>query len=98
MAVEQDGVGTLARHLDQHQRRPAGQAHDFERRAGQRGNLRARPALEQRDGLLHMAMRRPLRIEGRRFVRDPDVIDEGRHDRIAPHLIDKAAELGGVEH
>src|SRR5437763_3978342 len=37
MAVKQHGVGTLARHFDQDQRRAARQPYNFERRAGQSG-------------------------------------------------------------
>ena len=46
-----------------------GQADDLQRRARQRGELRPRPGLEQRHRLVHVAVRRPVRVEGRRFVR-----------------------------
>src|SRR5262249_20400746 len=46
----------------------------------------------------HIAMRRPLGIEERRFVRDLDVVDEGRDDIVVPALIDVMPELGEVEH
>src|SRR5262249_59245310 len=62
------------------------------------GDALSGPALEHRHGRFHMAVRRPIRIEGRRFVRDADVIDERRDDSIAPDLIDKATELRGIEH
>jgi ribokinase len=98
MAVKQHCLGSVAWHLDQQQRRAAGQADDVQGRAGQARQPGARPALKQRDGLFHMAVRRPVRIEGRRFVRDPDVIDEGRDNRVAPALVGKAGELWHIEH
>jgi hypothetical protein len=45
-----------------------------------------------------MAVRRPIRVEGRLFVRDADVINEGLYDCIAPDLVDKPAELRAIEH
>jgi hypothetical protein len=67
-------------------------------RARQGGEPLAGPALEHRNGLFHVAVRRPIRVESGRFVRDSDVIDKGRDDRIAPDLVDKPAELGAIEH
>ena len=98
MAVKQHGLGTLARHFDQDQRRAARQPYNFERRAGQSGQPIAGPALKHRDRRFHMTVRRPIRVKGRRFVRDPDVIDERRDDRIVPDLTDELAELSGIEH
>ena len=102
MAVEQHRIGIAAGaaggHLDQHQRRAAGQPDDLERRAGQRGDPRSRPALEQLDGIVHIAVLGPLRIEGRRFVRDLDVLDQRRDDIVAPALIDQFPEPVRIQH
>src|SRR5258708_1845955 len=98
VTVEQDRIGTLPRHLDQDQRRAPGQPYDVERRTREAGQPLAGPALEHRDRFFHVAVRSPIRVEGRRLVRDPDIIDEGRDDRIAPDLTDELAELRGIEH
>ena len=98
MPVEQDGTGAHARHLDQYQRRAPGQADDLDRRTRQQRDPLPRPALEQRDGLFHIAMRRPVGIESRRFVRDLDVFDQGRDDRIAPALVNEIPKLLDIQH
>ena len=96
MAVEQHRIGIVTGaaggYLDQQQRRPAGQPDDVERCAGQRGDPLARPPFEQLDGVLHIAVLFPLRIEGWRFVRDFYVLDQGRDDIVAPALIHQLPE------
>jgi hypothetical protein len=42
--------------------------------------------------LIHEAMRRPFGIEGRRFVGDPYVLDEGRDDLLVPQAIDEFSQ------
>ena len=62
------------------------------------GEPLSRPALEQPDRLVHIAVRRPIGVEGRRLVRDPDVLDQGRDDRVTPALIDEMSKLPGIQH
>ena len=66
--------------------------------ARQHGGFGSRPALEQRDRLVHIAVRRPIGVEGRRFVRDLDVFDQGRDDLVAPALVDVSLGPGDVDH
>ncbi len=98
VAVEQHGVGAVARHIDQDDRRAARQPDNFEAGAGQRGQFRPRPALEHGYGLLHITVRRPVGIEGRRFVRDLDVFGQDRNDLVAPTLVDMFLGLGDIDH
>ena len=90
MAVEQDAVVTLAGNIDEDQRRAPFQAHHFELHA--RNRLRACPGFHQGDGLVHVAVLRPVGIEHRRLVRDANVVDQLRHDLFVPDLADEAAD------
>ena len=46
------------------------------------------------DGPVHVAVLGPVRVEGGRLVRDVDVVDERRDDRVVPRRIDlRAARL-----
>ena len=98
MAVEQHGVLALARDVDEDDGGAPGQPDDLERGSRKRGELGPRPALEQRYGILHIAVRRPIRVEGRRFVGDPNVFDQGRDDLIAPALIDQLRRSRDIDH
>jgi hypothetical protein len=80
MAVEQDGVVAVARHLDEDQRRAAGQAHHLQGGAGEARELRPSPRHHQLDGVFHVAVLDPLGIEGRRLVGDADVLGDGGDD------------------
>jgi hypothetical protein len=93
MTVEQHAIVARTGNIDEDHRRPLRQPHDLERRTLDRRHLPPRPALEQGDGVVHVAMRRPFGVESRRFVGDADVFDQLRHDLVAPALIDEAHEL-----
>jgi hypothetical protein len=94
MAVEQHAVIARARNVDQYDRRALRQPHHLEARPGDAGELAPGPAGQQRHRVVHIAMRHPIRVEGRRFVGNADVVDELRHDLVGPALLDKARELG----
>jgi hypothetical protein len=98
MTIEQHGLPTFARDIDEDDWRAPGQSDDFEGRTRKGRELRARPALEQRHGLVHKAVRRPIRVEGRRFVRDLDVFDQDRDDLVAPALIDEFSGPRDIDH
>ena len=36
--------------------------------------------------LIHIAVRRPVRVEGRGLVGDADIVDQGRRDRLVPKV------------
>ena len=84
MAVEQHRVVAVARHLDEDERRAAGQADHLQRGAGEARELRACPARHQLDGIFHVAVLGPLRIEGRRLVGNADVVRDRGQDRVLP--------------
>src|SRR4029077_7486383 len=67
--------------------------HDFQRRAFECLDLLARPALEQRHRLVHMTMLRPARIEGRRLVRNLDVVGERGDNLLVPEAFDEAGHV-----
>src|SRR5262249_41340939 len=69
MAVEQHRVLALAGNIDEDHRGARGQPDDLQRGAGKGGELRPRPALEQPDGVVHIAVGCPVRVESRRLVR-----------------------------
>src|SRR5262249_29092162 len=79
MPIEQYAVLALAGDVDEDDRGASRQPYDLEAGAGKIGDLAPRPALEQCHRFVHVAMRRPVRIEGRRFVGNPDVLDQRRH-------------------
>ncbi len=99
MAIEQDpivipGVGfTAGGNLDQDHRRAAGQAHHLQGRARQAGELRAGPAGEKFDGLVHVTMGRPVAVEGGGFVGDADVVDQRGNDFPGPAILDELRQL-----
>ena len=96
MAVEQDGVVAVARHFDEDQRRPALQPHHLQGSAGKPCELRRGPAHHQRDGILHVAVLDPLRIEVRRLVGDADVLGDRGEDGVVPEGIDELSQAVGV--
>ena len=96
MAVEQHGVVAVAGHLDEDERRAAGQADHLQRGAGEAVELRARPALHQLHGIFHVAVLGPLRIEGRRLVGNADVFRDRGQDRVFPEGLDEVRQAGGV--
>src|SRR5262249_31769262 len=60
MAIEQHSVCALAGDLDENDRSAPRQPDDFEGGARQGWELRLRPALEQRDGFIHIAAGCPV--------------------------------------
>lgn len=96
MAIKQGGLGAVARDVDQDDRGATRQTHHLETGARQRRYPRPRPSLEQRNCPIDMAMHLPIRIEMRRFVGNPDVLDQGGHDGIVPALIDEALQACDV--
>ncbi len=96
MAVEQDGVAAVARHIHEQQRCAAGQADHLQGGAGKSFELRARPALHQRHSVFHVAVLDPLRIVGRRLVGNADVFGDGGQDRVFPERLDEMLQAGGV--
>ena len=102
MAIEQHGFLRRRRppagDLDQDEGRAAGQAHHLERGAGQGRELPLRPARQQGHGLLHMAMLGPIGVEGRGFVRDPDVFGQPGQDFRLPAAVDEARQFVPVHH
>ena len=98
MPVKQHGVVGLARQVDHDDRRPPGQPDDFQCRARHVGELCSRPALEQPHGLVHIAVRRPIRVEGRGFVGDADVFYQCRNNLVGPALIDEFPRPFDVHH
>ena len=98
MAVEQHRLlaGAARRHLDQDHRRPSLEPDDLQRGAGKAGNLLAGIALEHADGVLHVAMGLPGRVERRRLVGDPDVVDQRRHDLVVPGSLDECPKARRV--
>ena len=83
VAVEEDGVAVArptgresAGHVDEDDRRAITQPDDLQRRAIRK--VGAGPAGEQVDGLVHVAVRLPLRVEHRRLVGDLDVLGQRR--------------------
>ncbi len=92
MAVKEDAVlgrRVAAGNLNQDHRRTFWQAHHLQRRTGQGTELALRPAGKEVDRAVHMAVCCPIRIEGRRFIGNADVVDEGRDDLVLPHAIDE---------
>ena len=69
MAIEQDGVFACARDIDGIPgcARATGRPQGWHRQGRE---LPPRPALEQRHRLIHIAVRRPVRVKGRRLVGD----------------------------
>src|SRR5579863_830509 len=98
MTVEQHRIGALAGNLDQDDRGAAGQPHDFQRRAGEGGDLASRPGFEHRHRFVHIAVRGPIGVEHRRLVGDLDVFDQGRDDLVVPGPIGDFFDLGAVQH
>src|ERR1700685_3415683 len=96
MAVEQNGLGTLAWNFDEDQWRTVCELHDLERGAVDCGDLVARPTFEQLDRIAHITMRGPVGIEGRRFVRNADIFGERGYNRIVPDIANEGFELCGV--
>ena len=94
MAIKQHGIRPLAGDVDHDDRCPAWQPDDRECCAWKRGKLRSRPTLDQRHRLVHVAVYRPVRMEGRRLVGYPDVFDQCRSYVIAPALIDESPGTG----
>src|SRR5215469_11405634 len=99
MAVEEHGLlmgasggAPRCRHLDEDDGRPALEPHDLEAGAGEAGELPPRPAFKKTNGVLHIAVHRPVGVEGGRLVWDLDVLDEGRHHLVIPALADELAE------
>ncbi len=74
MPVEQHAPRQLARHLDQQQRRPAGQAPHLHAHPGQR--LPAAPLRHELYRRLHVSVAFPLRIEHQRLVGNAHVRDQ----------------------
>ena len=89
MAVEQHGVVAVARHFDEDQRRAAREPHHLQGGARKPCELRRGPAHHQLDGILHVAVLDPLRIEVRRLVGDADVLGDRGEDRVVPEGIDE---------
>ncbi len=94
MAVEQHRVGALAGDVDEDHRRPGLEADHLQRGALQPHDLAAGPALEQLDRLVHVAVGGPIGVEGRRFVGDPDVVDQGGDHLLVPEPVDEIADVG----
>ncbi len=93
VTVEKDRLAA-SRDLDEEQRRTAFEARDLDRHT--RDGLAAAPVREQLHGALHVPVLLPLRIEQRRFVRDPHVLAKLRHDGSIPDLAHEPLELGRV--
>jgi hypothetical protein len=72
MAVEEDGVVGVTRHLHQQHRRPAGQPHDLHLETLD-GTL-ARPSRRELHGPIQVAVRLPLLVEARRLRGNADVL------------------------
>src|SRR5579883_2348807 len=98
MTIEQDRIIAGTRHLDQNDRRAVRKSDDFERGALQTIDTRTGPALEQGDCLVHMAVHRPIRVEGGRLVGNADVVDERRNCLFRPKPVDEIPGAGGIEH
>ena len=95
VAVEQHGVVDIARNLDEEQRRPPRKLDDLKLHALRR--MRPAPLDDERHRLVHMAVARPVRIEVGRLVRDPDVIDQRRDDRLVELVRDERLRLPCVD-
>src|SRR3569623_1784614 len=99
VAVQHDGVARLAagaRDVHEDDGRALAEADDFHRRAF--GQVLLRPAGEQLDRAIDVAVLAPLRIEHRRLVRNLDVVDEGRDDRFLEQLFDPLRGRFGHAH
>ena len=104
MAVEEDRAilpalaqsGSGCRHLDDDDRRAPGKMHHLQLRAAQARKIRLGPAGEEIDGLVHESMGRPIAIEGRGFVGDADVVDQGGDDLLGPAALDELHQSGLV--
>ena len=86
--VHQHAVVHVARDVDHQYRRAAVEPQHLDLGAGRR--LRLGPAHHQLDGGFHVPMRFPVRVEERGLVRDADVVDQLRQDRVRPGRIDVA--------
>jgi hypothetical protein len=87
VAIEQDGVVPVARDLDENERRPSRQPHDFALHAG--NILFLAPGEYLLHGVFHVAVFLPVRIEMRGLVGNPDVLDQLGNDGVHPDLIDE---------
>ena len=96
--IEQHGIRALPGNLDHNNRGPARQPDNLDRRAREAGKRCPRPTLEQRYGFVHISVHCPIRVEGRRFVRNFDVLDQRRNDLVLPAPIDRLSGFRDIDH
>ncbi len=91
VSVQDDrAVGRVAarRHVHIKERCAFAEAHHLEGHVRQ--GMGPAPPLEERDGVVHVAVARPVRVEGGGLVGDLDVLDELRDDGVVPEPVDVA--------
>ncbi len=70
------------------------EAHDLDVHVRER--VGPTPELDERDGVLHVAVALPVGVEGRRLVGNPDVLHQLGNDGRVPELVDEALCDGAV--
>ncbi len=93
VSVQQHSLLGASGHLDEHQRGAPVEPDHVEAEAGH--VLSPHPVNDQLHRAIHMAVAIPVRVIGRRLVRNPQIVGQGRNNPVRPGVFDKLA--GGVD-